>query len=168
MKDIQVIVNEKDEIIGHKHRHEILPNDIYRVSALWIENSAWELLISLRGFSKKNNPGKWSAAVAGTIDEGESYDENIYKEAQEELGITWYTFQKWEKLRAKWKHNYFCQWYFLVADLKIDELVLEYPQVELARWFSPDEIRNILEHSPEIFTSNFRTMLEEKYKKRVN
>jgi len=24
--------------------------------------------MSLRGFMKRNNPGKWSAAVAGTID----------------------------------------------------------------------------------------------------
>jgi hypothetical protein len=39
MKDIQTIVDENDEIISHKHRHEITSEDIYRVSALWIENS---------------------------------------------------------------------------------------------------------------------------------
>lgn len=86
-ENIQIIVNEQDEEIGVKHRHDITSDDIYRVSALWIENSHGDVLMSQRGFMKRNNPGKWSAAVAGTIDEGESYSENIYKEAEEEIGL---------------------------------------------------------------------------------
>lgn len=163
MKDIQTIVNKNDEVIGHKHRHDITSEDIYRVSALWIENSKWEILISLRGFMKKNNPGKWSAAVAGTIDKGETYDENIYKEAEEELWITWYIFTKGEKILHKSERNYFCQWYYLRADLDIQDFVLEYPEVESTRWFHPDEIRNLLKYSPGIFTSNFRKILEDTY-----
>ena len=165
MKDIQIIVNEHDEIIDHKHRHEIWPDDIYRVAGLWIENSKGEVLISLRGFMKRNNPGKWSAAAAGTVDKWESYEENIYKETQEELWLSGYIFEKGEKMRVKGKHNYFCQWYSLRADIDTRDLVLEYSQVESSRWFSTDEIRNILEYSPEIFTWNFRSILEEKYKK---
>jgi len=115
MQDIQTIVNEHDEVIWAKLRSEITSDDIYRVSALWLENSSWEVLMSQRGFMKKNNPAKWSAAAAGTIDKWESYDENIYKEVEEEL------------------------------------------------WLSPDEIRNILEFSPEIFTWNFRSILERTY-----
>ena len=107
-EDIQIIVDENDEVIGYKHRHDITSDDTYRVSALWIENSKWEILMSLRGFMKRNNPGKWSAAVAGTIDKWESYDENIYKEAEEELWITWYIFEKWEKMHhTKWQYRYF-------------------------------------------------------------
>ena len=143
-EDIQIIVDENDEVIGYKHRHDITSDDTYRVSALWIENSKWEILMSLRGFMKRNNPGKWSAAVAGTIDKWESYDENIYKEAEEELWITWYIFEKWEKMHhTKWQYRYFCQWYHLTADINIEELILEYPEVETTRWFHPDEIRNI-------------------------
>lgn len=159
----QIIVNELDEVIGYIDRYDITGDDIYRVSALWIENSKWEVLLSLRWFSKKNNPGKWSAAVAGTVDEGETYDENIYKEAEEEIWITWYEFKKWEKKLHEWKRRYFCQWYYLVADLKIEDLILEFPEVESSRWFQPDEITNLLEYSPEVFTSNFRKRLEKKF-----
>jgi len=168
MKDIQAIVNQYDEVIWEKLRSEITSDDIYRVSALWLENSAWEVLMSQRGFMKKNNPAKWSAAAAGTVDAGESYDENIYKEVEEELWLSGYIFEKWEKMRVTWNHNYFCQWYHLKADIDAKDLVLEYPEVESSRWFSPEEIRNILEYSPEIFTGNFRSILTQKYQKTVN
>lgn len=168
MKDIQTIVNEHDEVIWEKLRSEITSDDIYRVSALWLENSKWEILMSQRGFMKKNNPAKWSAAAAGTIDVWESYDENIYKEVEEELWLSGYIFEKWEKMRVTGKHNFFCQWYKLKADIDVKDLVLEYPEVESSRWFSPDEIRNILEFSPEIFTWNFRSILEKKFQKTAN
>jgi len=63
-EELSIIVNEQDEIIGYKPRREITPEDIYRVSALWIENSKWEILLAQRGFMKTNGPGKWWAAVA--------------------------------------------------------------------------------------------------------
>lgn len=153
MKDIQIIVNEQDEIIGHKHRHEIWPDDIYRVAALWIENSKGEVLLAQRGFTKKNNPGKWWPAVAGTIDKWESYEENIYKEAEEELGIVGKTFSFVTKVYNPWpKFFYFCSWYELLLDRKIEDFVLEYPQVESVRWFRKDEIKNMIENSPEILS----------------
>ena len=85
MSELITIVNLDDEIIGYKPRSEITSQDVYRVSALWIENSKGEILLAQRGFMKRNNPGKWGPAVAGTIDKGESYEENMYKEAEEEL-----------------------------------------------------------------------------------
>jgi len=71
-------------------------------------------------------------------------------------------------MRVTGKYNYFCQWYYLKADIDVKDLVLEYPEVESSRWFSPDEIRNILEFSPEIFTWNFRSILEKKFQKTAN
>lgn len=50
------IVNLDDEIIGYKERSKITSQDIYRVSALWIENSKGEILLAQRGFMKRNNP----------------------------------------------------------------------------------------------------------------
>ena len=36
-------------------------------------------------------PEVWGPAVSGTNEEGETYDSNIIKEAQEEIGLTGYT-----------------------------------------------------------------------------
>lgn len=82
------IVNLDDEIIGYKPRKDITLQDVYRVSALWIENSQGEILLAQRGFLKSVDPGKWGAAVAGTVEKDESYEENILKEMQEELGLS--------------------------------------------------------------------------------
>lgn len=54
-----IIVNDKDEVIGSRGREEILPDDIYRISCLWITNSKNQILLAQRNLNKKHNPGKW-------------------------------------------------------------------------------------------------------------
>src|SRR5579872_5614362 len=81
------IVDENDVVIDYKHRLDITNKDIYRVSALSIINSHHETLMTQRVLTKKHNPGQWQAAVAGTVEKGESYLENIIKETQEEIGL---------------------------------------------------------------------------------
>jgi isopentenyldiphosphate isomerase len=76
----QVIVDESDNVIGAKIRSDILPDDIYRVSCLWLRNPSGEVLLAQRSFDKKNDPGRWGPAVAGTVSENETYEENIRKE----------------------------------------------------------------------------------------
>lgn len=53
MKPRQIIVDENDQIIGHKFREEIVQTDIYRVAALWITNSKGDILLARRALSKK-------------------------------------------------------------------------------------------------------------------
>lgn len=160
----QIIVNEQDEIIGYKLRIEITSQDIYRVSALWIENSRGEVLLAQRGFLKRNSPGKWWPAVAGTVDEGENYEDNIYKEALEEIGLSGCIFSPEEKLRVQWRYHYFCQWFSLVLDKDISEFSKEEGQVESLRWTTKEELKNLIEICPEIFTDNFANYI----KKRLN
>ena len=79
------VVNEQDEIIGYKERAEIQKDDIYRIVSLRITNPQGQILIAQRAFTKKHAPGKRSPAVAGTVEKGETYEQNIRKEAKEEL-----------------------------------------------------------------------------------
>src|SRR3989338_6686941 len=81
------IVNDRDVGIGYKFREEITKEDIYRVSALWVTNSQVMILLAKRALTKKNSPGEWGPAVSGTVDKGETYEGNIYREAEEELGL---------------------------------------------------------------------------------
>ncbi len=81
------IVNEQDEIIGYKDRKDRNLVDITRVSALWITNEDGEILLAQRGLNKTHSPGLWGPAVAGTVEEGETYESNIIKEAEEEIGL---------------------------------------------------------------------------------
>ena len=86
-----IIVDENDNPIGLKYREDIdYSKDTYRCTGIWITNSNDEVLIAQRKFTKDKDPGKWGPAVAGTIEEGETYESNAYKEMKEEI---WYMVQ---------------------------------------------------------------------------
>ena len=119
MKPKIVIVDEDDNVIGHKERGLVGRGDIYRVSALWITNSKGKILLARRALTKSHDPGKWGPAVAGTVEEGEDYRDNIVKEAGEEIGLRNIKPQTGPKIRIFGEHNYFDQWYLLKIDKTI-------------------------------------------------
>ena len=146
-----IIVNENDEIIGSKERGTLNQSEIYRVSALWIQNSNGEILLAQRSFNKKNNPGKWGPAVAGTIDEGESYESNIVKEAEEEIGLKNHYFKKSFHHFHDGEHRHFTQWFFALVDKEIEEFTIQEDEVEKIKWFTKEELLNELKNNPDKF-----------------
>lgn len=157
-----IIVNESDEIIGSKEREKAIREDIYRVSALWIENADGDILLAQRSFSKKHSPGKWGPAVAGTNDEGETYDSNIIKEAEEEIGLRDCQFEKIHKLRVSRTYNFFCQWYRVVLDRELSEFKIDPVEVETIKWFSKNELKRALETEPEKFIRSVKEFIDNK------
>ncbi len=155
-----IIVNEQDEEIWVKERLEVRLDEIYRVSCLFIENSTGGVFLAQRWFLKSHSPGKWWPAAVGTVDAGETYEENMYKEAEEEIGLSWEKFTKWKKYRSTGKHQYFCQLYRLTLDRDISEFTKEEWQVETLRWFTREELDNLTKESPEIFTSSTVKMIQ--------
>lgn len=155
-----VIVNDQDEVIGHKERGTIVQADIYRVSALWVTNSRGDILLAQRKFTKKHDPGKWGPAVAGTIDQGETYESNIVKEAEEEIGLTNVKPALGPKRRVTGEHNYFCQWYTLVIDKPADDLVIQEDEVEQVKWFTRSELEGELHEHPERYLDGMRWNME--------
>lgn len=155
------IVDENDVEIGFKDRSEIEPDDIYRVSALWLTNSKGEILLAQRSLTKKNGPGKWGPAVAGTVDEGETYEINILKEAEEEIGLvlTSQEIRPGPKVKVQGNHLHFCQWYYAKSDKKIDEFVLQEDEVMSARWVSLEELKRLTTEDPEMFSRSMMLAL---------
>lgn len=145
------IVNEQDEVIGYKPRENILATDIYRVSALWITNSKGEILLAQRALSKKNDPGRWGPAVAGTVEEGETYDSNIVKEAFEELGLRDIEPVVGPKVRMSGAHQYWLQWYSLTVDQPIEYFKPEPKEVMAIRWVLPVDLKKDFEKDATLF-----------------
>lgn len=156
------IVNANDELIGVKERSEIdFQNDIYRVSALWLTNSKGETLLAKRAAIKRNDPNKWGPAVAGTIDEGETYDENIYKEADEEIGLTGVEFTKIKKTRITYPRNYFCQWYSVTLDRDPNSFKLQDDEVAEVAWVDVEQMKQELQATPEKYVPAMQQIIEE-------
>lgn len=155
-----IIVDENDEIIGSAEREKVIRESIYRVSALWMENSRGEILLAQRSFSKKHSPGKWGPAVSGTNDEGETYDSNIIKEAEEEIGLKDCQFEKIHKTRVSRTYNYFCQWYRIVLDRDLSEFKIDPAEVEAIKWFSKEELKKAIEAEPEKFIRSVKEFMD--------
>jgi isopentenyl-diphosphate delta-isomerase len=152
-----VIVNENDEVIGSKGREAILPQDIFRVTALLLWNSEGQLLIAQRALTKSRGAGLWSpGAVAGTVAEGEDYGTNIVKEIQEEIGLT----VALEDLTVGPKvflaanagtRRHFCQWYTYVLPSPEPKFVLQQEEVAQVAWVDPQQLREDILANPEKF-----------------
>ncbi len=150
-----VIVDDNDQILGTKERTEVdYENDIYRSAALWIQNSNNEVLVAQRKLTKRQDPGKWGPSVSGTVDNGEDYDSNIYKEAGEEVGLKGYTFKKLEKVRYYEPHPQFAQWYKVVVDEPLEYFTPQPEEVERLEWVTLDDLIQDVKENPEKYIAS--------------
>ena len=153
------IVNEKDEIIKNINIEERQIGDICRISALWITNEKKEILLAQRSFNKKRDPGKWGPAVAGTVEENETYEDNIIKEAEEEIGLKNIKPKTEFKNRRSTSHEYFSQWFSVVIDSNYP-LVKQDSEVEQIKWFTKEQVIKKWNENPDFFLLNFNTYLD--------
>jgi isopentenyldiphosphate isomerase len=145
------VVNSKDEIIRYKEREELdLDKDIVRSASLWITNSRGQVLLAQRKFTKRTDPGKWAEAVGGTVDGEDSYEETVYREADEELGIRGVAFTLGPKQFVQGPPNsYFVQWYYAVLDWPIEKFVPQESEVEHIAWWGLGELRDDMSAYPD-------------------
>jgi isopentenyl-diphosphate delta-isomerase len=161
MKSEIIVVNEQDESIGYKDRYAIVKGDIYRVSALWLKNSRGDSLLARRALKKVYDPGKWGPAVAGTVEKDESYEINIHKEIEEEIGLKDVKPQLGPKVRmSSIGRDYFVQWYTLELDKPAEEFIIDKEEVDQVKWFSPAELERAMDQDPEGFLKNMKRYTE--------
>jgi len=165
--ETQVIIVDKDNnIIGHKSRSELTSEDIYRVSAVRITDENGKILLGQRALTKKKNPWKRWSSVAWTLELGETYESNIIKEIEEEIGIK----MTLDQLQAQpieyrewswWKNKYFGQWFVWIYDWEKSLLKKQDEEVEALKRFTKEELQQELENTPEKFLTSVSIKLEE-------
>ena len=153
------VVDENDSVLEFKERDEVKREEIYRVSALWITDSSGRVLLARRAYDKSHHPGMWSPAVAGTVEE-ESYEENIIKEAFEELGLRDLKLEKGPKTRTTADYIHFTQWFIVVIDKDISEFKICKEEVAEIKWWSEQELKKALLEHPEEFLSKMGDYLK--------
>lgn len=158
-----VVVNENDEEIGAKTYAELQYSDIYRVTALWLVDTSGEYcLITQRKWTKHNDPGKWMASVSGTVEEGESYDDNIVTEIQEEIGLEGLELAKGpKKFLDEGKNKFFVQWYTASVDKETAKIIIQEDEVEDYKWIKIDELaKDVRESTDKYVPSMLDSMLD--------
>ena len=150
------IVNEQDEIVGYKERGSQNPNDIIRATGLWVTDKDDNILLAQRSYSKKYYPGLWGPSAGGTVEENETYESNIIKEAEEEIGLRGVVFTKGPKIRF---FDFFSQWFNVLVD-KDYNFIKQDEEVEQIKWFSRNELEELFREKPEIFMNGFENYLK--------
>ena len=155
------IVDENDELIGFKPRNEIdFRKDYYRIGCLWLTNSKGEVLLAQRLLTKDKDPGKWGPSAAGTLEKGETYESNIYKEASEELGLTGVKFTPIAKLKLEEPRKSFLQLYKGVCDWPVDKFTPQPEEVEQVSWVSIYNLRKDIQEKPNKYVPSIKILLQ--------
>lgn len=159
MSDLAIIVDEHDNLITYKDRHSLQPGDIIRISSLWIENDKGEVLISQRSLKKKSDPGLWAAAAAGTLEPDETYESNVAKEAEEELGLTGLTIVPIKHLlywRSDGTGRYIAT-FRTIVNKNAEEFKLQKEEVECVAWISKQKLYKELASNPAKYVQSAET-----------
>ena len=164
MQDLCQIVDDQDNLIGAKPRNEIdFKNDYFRSSGLWLTNSKNQVLIAKRVLSKDKDPGKWGPAAGGTLEVGETYESNAYKEAEEELGLTNVTLARGPMMKVTTPRHCFCQWYIAVCDKPESKFTLQPTEVEQVRWIDEDAFFEDVRTNPDKYLPTMSLIIEALY-----
>ncbi len=153
------IVDENDNVIEYRERDDRDINSIYRVSSLWVTDIEGNILLARRALNKSHDPGKWGPAVAGTVEEGETYEENIIKEAKEELGLKDIKPIIGIKKRRKTKWNYFSQEFLLTLPTNFNNFKIAEDEVAEVKWFSVEDLKKKLKENPDDFIQSVHDRL---------
>jgi len=154
------IVDENDEIIGYKDREDRNPNDIFRITAIWITDENGNILLQQRKLNKKINPGKWGPAVSGTVEEGETYESNAYKEMKEEIGVNNVELKEVRKFfREPKSGRKFVQLYICIISKNL-ELTPQEEEVEQLKWFKKEELLDMYNKKRENFVDFMNDLIK--------
>ncbi len=82
------VVDEMDRPVGLATRRDVHERGLrHRAVHVLVYNSAGEVFLQRRSFSKDSHPGRWDSSASGHLDAGEAYLGAAVRELSEELGV---------------------------------------------------------------------------------
>lgn len=156
-------VNHEDEVLGAISYDEMNKKRApVRVVHVYVRNKKGEYLFQRRGVFVEA-PYALDEAATGHVDYGESYEQAASRELFEEMGVQHSFTIEDEIYHGQLKHNNkFVKCYLLEYDgvIKIDE-----SEVENVTWLSFDEVDNLMQKAPFLFTKSSIELHEKCYDK---
>lgn len=110
-----------------------------------IFNSKGQMLIQQRQPFKDDWQNLWDISVGGSVTAGETSQTGAERELAEELGITADLQNTVPALTVTFNSG-FDDHYIITRDLSIDDLRLQYEEVQAARWAEKDEILAMIDN----------------------
>lgn len=160
MSEILDIVDENNQVIGQAERYHIHRDKLrHRAAHCIVFNSQGKVFLQLRHPKKDHFPNCWDSSVGGHVDSGETYQQCIARETEEELGVaTNASLTAIVELPASEMNG----WEFLqlYAMQHPGPFMLNPREISDGNWFSFDEVSEWLAARPEEFAGGFDLMWE--------
>jgi len=150
------VVNEADQVIGRRSRHEVHRLGLkHRAAHVLVFNSLGEVFLQKRSLKKDVAAGQWDSSASGHVDSGEEYDACARRELREELGLNVAEPpQRLFKIDAHPETGWeFCWVYRCESEGPFE---LNPDEIEYGEWFAPEKITHWVAQKPGDFASSFR------------
>ena len=159
-EEIFDIVNECDEVIDRRPRHEVHRLGLkHRAVHVLVFNSRGEIFLQKRSMKKDTAKGKWDSSSSGHVDSGEDYDACAVRELREEIGLQVAKIpERLFKIDAHPETGWeFCWVYRCESE---EPFELNPDEIERGEWFAPEKITRWIAEKPGDFASAFRLVWE--------
>ncbi|MFH1607814.1 MAG: NUDIX domain-containing protein, partial [archaeon] len=112
-----------------------------------------KIILSKRAKDKHPFPGIWCCAVGRKVSTGETEEQAALREMQEEIGV----IKKITKVTSfnYDKEDYNGMFTIFTSEISLDELTPDTSEIEYLKDFHLDEIKDLIEKSPEEFAPTF-------------
>ena len=124
---------------------------LHPVVHLHLLNSNGELFLQKRAMTKDLLPGMWDTSVGGHMSSGETPEEALRREAEEELGLKDITFHLNKKY--KWQSSRERELVYSFTGSSTDIPVTNTEEIDEGRFWKMEEIKENL--GKNVFTPNF-------------
>lgn len=120
------------------------------IATLWLINEDGDLLLARRSDNKTRDPGLWGPSVTGTMEPGETYDQTLAREVQEELGLAPEAYDPEFLSNMLFDHpdgetREFATYIARIEAASISSFTLAHDEVAEIAWRSIEEINSLLE-----------------------
>jgi len=142
MEKVDRFDNKRRKLEGTLERYNEKEGEYSQVVHLWIQNDEGKFLFQKRSMNKRVFPGKWSVTGGGCECE-ESPVEAAKRECKEELGVE-LNIENMELIMSIKRIKVFMDIFLLKQNFKIEDIVLQRDEVDEVKWFSKEEILELI------------------------
>lgn len=154
-EDMLPRVDEEGKILGLVSRSAAHAGTgekyLHPVVHLHVLSSKGEIFLQKRAMNKRVQPGRWDTSVGGHVDQGESIEQALIREAAEELGIKEFKIQHFA--RYKWETDIEAELVFSFVTQYDGPFELQKTEIDEGRFWSFKEIEQNIGKG--VFTPNF-------------
>jgi isopentenyldiphosphate isomerase len=152
-----LIVDENDQPIGAATKDKIWEKGLWhRIIRVMVEDNEGRILLQKRSTKLELSPGRWAESASGHADEGDDYNQAAKRELEEEIGLKDVTLEELGSWQSTGDFqgrilNRFNKAYRVNLNQPFEPVIQE-KEVSEVRWFSLDELKDLIKNHPEKVT----------------